>query len=516
MKAFLLDSGVDFDFSAPAVREEPALIQDLGLQAVFTAMAGGDETIRDVARRVLLSSLKTADAILYRQAVLQDCLENRDTVRAIYALVTEAIGKEKKNYFGLSANYPAGILHRSIDVLGMFVEALTKLRAIVEQQAVRFRSGGFRRFFAMIQHDLDDAYFTTLRRHLFQLKLRSGVLVSAALGAAGKGAGYVLREHQRGRWDWLADLLHQRHDTYTFYIAERDDSGMRALSELNDRAINLIANAAAQSNDHILAFLRMVRDELAFYLGCVNLAEVLADKRETTCFPVPASNAERVLRFSGLYDLALRLNLDTPVVANDFDGSGKSLVMITGANQGGKSTFLRSIGIAQLMMQAGMFAPARGFSANLCSILLTHYKREEDNSMTSGKLDEELLRMSGLVDRLGHDSLVLFNESFQSTNEREGSAIARDLVLVLLGHRVKILFVTHLHDLARSLFERDDPAMAFLRAERREDGTRSFHVVEGRPLPTSFGQDLYREIFVESPGGCRQAPPSPVAGAPTG
>ncbi|MGC8468341.1 MAG: MutS-related protein [Acetobacteraceae bacterium] len=516
MKAYLLDPSADFNFSAPASPEEPALIQDLGLHAVFAAMAGGDETIRDVARRVLLSSLKTTDAILYRQAILQDCLENRGTVRAIYALVTEAITKEKKNYFGLSANYPSGILHRSVDVLGMFVEALAKLRGIADLHGGRFRSDGFRRFFSMIQHDLDDAYFKTLRQHLMQLKLRSGVLVSATLGAAGKGTGYVLREYQRGRWAWLADLLRRRHDTYTFYIAERDDSGLRALSELHDRAINLIANAAAQSNDHILAFLRMVRDELAFYLGCVNLAEILADKGEAVSFPVPAGSAERLLRFSGLYDLALRLNIDTSVVANDFDGTGKSLVMITGANQGGKSTFLRGIGIAQLMMQAGMFVPARAYSANLCSILLTHYKREEDNSMTSGKLDEELLRMSGLVDRLGPDSLVLFNESFQSTNEREGSAIARDLVLVLLEHRVKILFVTHLHDLARSLFERDDPEMAFLRAERRQDGTRSFHIVGGRPLPTSFGQDLYREIFAGSSGGERTATPHPVAGTLTG
>jgi len=60
----------------------------------------------------------------------------------------------------------------------------------------------------------------------------------------------------------------------------------------------------------------------------------------------------------GLYDPALALVAGGGVVANDLAAAGKELVVITGANQGGKSTFLRSIGLAQLLMQAGMFVPA--------------------------------------------------------------------------------------------------------------------------------------------------------------
>ena len=68
--------------------------------------------------------------------------------------------------------------------------------------------------------------------------------------------------------------------------------------------------------------------------------------------------------------------------------------MITGANQGGKSTFLRSVGVAQLMMQTGMFVAAQAFSADVRDHVFTHFKREEDAAMESGKLDEELARMS--------------------------------------------------------------------------------------------------------------------------
>ena len=116
------------------------------------------------------------------------------------------------------------------------------------------------------------------------------------------------------------------------------------------------------------------------------------------------------------------------VIGNDVTGDQKALVMITGANRGGKSTFLRSIGLAQLMMQCGMFVPAESFRANVCHGVFTHFKREEDSSMGSGKLDEELRRMSGIVDQISPYSMALFNESFASTNEREGSEIARQIV----------------------------------------------------------------------------------------
>ena len=90
------------------------------------------------------------------------------------------------------------------------------------------------------------------------------------------------------------------------------------------------------------------------------------------------------------------------------NADGKSLVMITGANQGGKSTFLRSIGLAQLMTQSGMFVGAESLQMNMCDAVFTHYKREEDRAMESGKLDEELARMSEIADHItpGCDAVV--------------------------------------------------------------------------------------------------------------
>lgn len=165
--------------------------------------------------------------------------------------------------------------------------------------------------------------------------------------------------------------------------------------------------------------------------------------------------------------------------------------MITGANRGGKSTLLRSLGMAQLMMQCGLFVGADSFTANVAAAVFTHFKREEDTGQAQGKLDEELARMDGIVDRLSPSALMLFNESFGATNEREGSEIGQHVVRALLKAGVKVVFVTHMYDLAGALAEQNDRSMQFLRADRR----RSFKVVEGAPLPSSYGDDLYRRIF---------------------
>ncbi len=103
--------------------------------------------------------------------------------------------------------------------------------------------------------------------------------------------------------------------------------------------------------------------------------------------------------------------------------------------------------------------------------------------------------MSEIVDALTPDSILLFNESFAATNEREGSEIARQIVHALLETRVKVFFVTHLYEFAHGLWEDKMDSAIFLRAEREAGGRRTFKLVSGEPLQTSFGLDLYKNIF---------------------
>jgi hypothetical protein len=495
MKVFLAHLDRDLDLEADLPANASDLSQDLGLDIVLRAMAGGDKFLFEVAKATVFASLHDPVAIRYRQDVLADCLAQRVVIRQLYALAVDAIEQERR-LWGTSS-IPDSLLRRSVDALGLFVPSLKQLRAIAEEHAPAFGSRGFARLFREIASELDGAYLRTVEGHLQRLQFRDGVRLSAELGTANRGTNHVLRRRVR-KPGWRERIGLGEPDSYTWQLPERDDAGARALGELRGQGIALAANALAQSTDHILSYFKQLRLELGFYVGCLNLLEHLERKGEPTSLPEPLAAGTPRLSARGLYDVALSLSLGNGrTVGNDLTADDRSLIVITGANRGGKSTFLRSLGLAQLLMQAGMFVPAEAFRADVRDGLFSHFKREEDASLRSGKLDEELGRISSIVDKTRPGSMVLFNESFASTNEREGSEIARQIVHALLEAGIKVGYVTHMYDLARGFHaERRDDSL-FLRAERLPDGRRTYRVIDGEPLPTSHGEDIYRRIFLE-------------------
>ena len=512
MKVYLMYPARDFDAEQEFPSGAQAVIQDLEVNTLLNAMAGGDEFLLGIARTALLCGLADPETIIYRQQVMRDCLAQPAVVREIYGIAVQAILAEKRIWWGIGSRYPEAILHRSVEVMQLFVTALKLLRRVADSHASDFRSDGFTRLFTMISKELGDDYFAAVEAHLKRLKFSGGVLVSAGLGPGNAGAGYVLRTPRATRRG-LGDLIGVgNRSAYTLTVSDRDEAGARALSELSGQGINHVANAMAQSAEHILGFFRVLRTELAFYIGALNARERLAAKGEPTCFPEPRPRAEAAFSAAGLYDPCLALTISGKVVGNDISADGKPLVMITGANQGGKSTFLRGAGLAQLMMQSGMFVAATALRASVCHGLFTHYKREEDATMTSGKLDEELARMSDITGHIASGSLLLCNESFASTNEREGSQLARQIIRAMLEAGIRVFYVTHLYDLARGFHAEPGTAALFLRAERQSDGQRTFRLAGGEPLPTSHGNDVYQTVF----GALAEAAPSPQPYGGTG
>jgi DNA mismatch repair ATPase MutS len=516
MKAFLMYRDRDFGLIEDQMPNAADLMQDLELDSLLLAMAAGDEFLRDVGKKALLASLREPEEILYRQQILIDCQQWPESVRELYTIAVEAIERERKVWGWVSDKYPDSTLHRSVEVLQILVESLKRLRQVADADGQKFRSEGFGRLFEMLTTELSDDYLRIVDDHLEQLAFRNGTLISAELGKGNKGVNYILRKptYKAQSWiervqDWVEQLTSR--DAAGFYeIHERDEAGFRALSELRSQGISRVATALAQSTDHILSFFRMLRLELGFYVGCLNLRDRLVRKGEPLCLPEPLPANQPMLTSQALYDVCLSLNMEQRVVGNDVLGDHKALVMITGANRGGKSTFLRSVGLAQLMMQCGMLVPAESFRANVCHGVFTHFKRKEDSIMESGKLDEELKRMNGIVDQINPYSMALFNESFASTNEREGSEIARQIVGALLEMDVKVLYVTNMFDLAKGFYPRKMNDALFLRAERLAEGQSTFRLVAAEPLPTSYGQDLYRLVFGPAPDGTSVAGASPL------
>jgi MutS domain V len=470
------------------------LTQDLELQTLWLAMAGDDDFLYETARRATLSSLTDPESVRYRQQVLVDCLDHPEIARELYGLALEGLAAERKAGGLWSSATPSMVIHRSVEALRLHVDILRRLRKLAEENRGTVRSEGFRRFFSMLEAELSDEYLATIEQHLDELGFRRGMLETAVLGKGLKGREYVVRrERERSRLERFFGT--RRSSGLSFDVHPRDESGARALEDIKSRGLIDVAVAVEKSANHVRAFFTSLKIELAFYLGCLNLHERLTEKGEPICFPEPLPQDERSLVAESIYDVALTLHLDERTVGNEVDAEGKTLVVITGANQGGKSTLLRALGLAQLMLQAGMFVGAESFRANVSAGLFTHFKREEDETMEGGKLDEELRRMSQLAQHFVPGGLLLCNESFASTNEREGSEIARQIIRALLERRMKVFYVTHMYDLGHSLRAEQSQDALFLRAERLPDGGRTFKLREGEPLPTSFGEDSYLRIF---------------------
>ena len=496
MKVYLLYQDRDFDFGADLPAGHHELIQDLELTTLLRAMAAGDKFLHGVATKVLLASLHDPGAIRYRQRVLADCLAQPEVIREMYAVAVGALEDKRHLWGGYGGTYqnPSSNLSGAVRHLEAYVARLRQLRKIADDHAGKFRSDGMRALFATLHRDLDDEYFEEISDHLNQLRVRAGVLVSAELDSDNSGAGLVLRAPGEARRRWTGRLSLGPRTTYSFTLSPRDEAGAQILEDLTSRGINLVANAAAQSADHIGSYFTMLRAELAFYVSCLNLADRLAAKQVPVTTPEPAQPSTLAFSCTDLRDACLELQSPDPVVGNDVQADGKSLVIITGANSGGKSTFLRSVGVAQLMMQCGLFVTAQSCRADAERGIFTHFIREEDPGMTSGRLDDELRRMSAIADHIGPHCLVLFNESFAGTNEHEGSEIGHQVVRALLDAQIKVFFVTHRFEFADRFHRQRAPTTLFLRAERRPDGCRNYKLAVREPLPTSFGEDLYYQL----------------------
>ncbi len=498
MKVLLLHKSQRFDLDTNSLINEKDLTQDLGLNLLFKTMAGGDKFLLDVCKKTLLSFLKTdVKTVNYRQEILKDCLDNTEIVRKLYSLTIEAAQRKDVSWYRIFSKQPRSVLSNSIEIMKIYLDILRKIRTLVEENGSKFHSPGFSRFFDMISKEWSDDYFIEIENHLKALKLSGGISFNGKLTKGNKGSSYQLIRPAVDEKNWWSWLFPKKTRNYTFTIHKRDNTGIRILGEIENKVLNNVANTVAQTNDHLFDFLQTLQTELAFYLGCLNLHTALSNLGSPISFPEVKEMASQIRSFDGLYDISLSLSMKKRLVGNILNIDDKDLIIITGANEGGKTTFLRSIGLSQMMMQTGMFVPAESYTGSLCAGIFTHFKREEDSTMESGKLDEELNRMDQIVNDITPNSMILINESFSSTNEREGSKIAQQIVKALVTRRINVFFVTHLYAFSNEFYTSRTDNMIFLRAERKPDGERTYKLVEGEPFQTSYGLDLYNRIFTD-------------------
>lgn len=491
MKVRLMHPGRDFDVDAPVPAWSDDLRRDLELDFLWDAMAVGDRFLRPVAVAGMLQGVGDVDTVRYRQEVLADCVRNEDAARELYQVTLDALAAERSVWFMPLRSSSTVTLSSAVALLSALADLLQRLHALCARIRPAFTSRAFLEMFAVIDAELDEDYLRTLRGVLAEMKFPHGMLISARVGVDGQTASQVLRRGKRGNRG-LFDKTPLKRPFYSFGIPERDEAGFNALAALKDRSVVDVAEAAGASAQHVRAYFATLRTELGFYLCALNLRHALVGLGVPVSVPDVRDDAG--CDATGLCDPCLALRAGAAPVGNDLAMADGRLLVITGANHGGKSTFLRALGVAQLMAQAGMFVAGESFATRPAGQVLTHWTREEDEGLRHGKLDEEMDRMSGLIDRVEAGDLVLCNESFASTNEAEGSQIALEVTEALVAGGVRVRFVTHLYDFARAAAGADLGAQ-FLRAPRDAGGERSYRLEQAPPLPTSYGVELYDRVF---------------------
>jgi len=200
-----------------------------------------------------------------------------------------------------------------------------------------------------------------------------------------------------------------------------------------------------------------LKTEAEFYIKFTELIKRIERLGLKFCKPVIAKDQENNTKIDGLYDLTLALQrikdgkyeLYKEVVCNDlrFDKDGEIFVL-TGPNKGGKTTYIRSVGIAQILFQAGCFVPASRAQMSIVDAIHTHFPEEEALGIDKGRLGKEAERISIIINSSTSKSLVLLNETFSSTREVDGYYLGRDVLKILMKLKCKGIYVTHFSELA--------------------------------------------------------------------
>lgn len=482
------------------------MVKDLNLAVIFQAMADRDEDIYNTCKNVIMNPIVDERILNFRQEMVHDAIHNRDFYEGLYRLTGRAMREIEKNQGsgkqGKREQSKVQQIYQSLQMLVVQVKYLEEMKDFMRTEAAE-RSGGMTELTKKVREIYSDDFAQVLRQEVENMNvlMRGGRLVlTAGIGGGMKCSDAVINRlepvdyRKMGkmrcalRWIMLRffspEAVRLTDTTLSQEASQMETNGLHYTLQIYERFIR-----------EFREFFEKMHEQLGFYVGCGNLYSKLTHLKMKVSFP-RVSREKGKNEFQNLYELSMALQTMKNPVPNTISDDCR-LHVISGANQGGKSTFLRSVGIAQVMMQAGLFVPATYFESSLYDNIVTHFTRREDSSMNSGRLVEEMKRMNQIVDMISGKSLILMNESFSSTTEKEGSQIAEQIIQAMYDSGVTIFMVTHLFAFANQMYQKKLEAARFMSAERREDGTRTFRMIDHEPTETSYGLDLYRELIGE-------------------
>ncbi len=491
--------------------------EDLSLGQMADLMAGSDKQIRKIAHDQLAHPLADVRAIRRRQALVKAMRTDEGRVCASLKTITARTragmaavwGSLDDGYGTTTDRLGTAVARLHIGLKGL--QELSKLlhgcriadpapRAVASPDDTNGcegrQNGGddtrgdsatalLRQLAETIDHSVPDGDFAAADRLLDRFSHQKNLIVLT---------GFDPLLHQRDvralvtpdgpmaladRIRWMA--------APRLRFGESDVAAAQDLTARREAALAPAAEVLIRACLTVTRFFDRLDDSLAFLAGSVSLHKALHSHGGPVCFPSVTRAEGRAFSCADLREVPLAVR--GAAVGTDLGAPDLRLCLITGANQGGKTTFLTAVGQARVMAQCGLPIAARSLTAPVRRSILTHFRREEDSSLHSGKLEEELHRAARLVEQMRSPALVLFDESFASTNERDGSLLNEEIDDGLLHAGCEIWSVTHLTDYARHFY--GVPCVVSLVAPRG----RTFRLVQAAPASSADGLGLARRIL---------------------
>jgi DNA mismatch repair protein MutS len=429
---------------------------DLNLDQIVAEIAG-DREERDLITELLYAPLHDADAVRYRQEVFQDLEDPAlfDEVQRFAGLMQE-VRAHLRQLAKMDCRYQReGWL---LDAAAIYCDAVQSLAGHLA--SARLGSRALLAFREYLASYVASAGFAALVR---DTRSRRDALGQIRYCTRIRGLRVEVSRYQEEA-DYSAAVL-ETFERFKQSAAKNYLIGYRTWPGINHvtaQVLDLVARLfpeefaaldeyCRQHSGFVDEGIRRADQELQFYLAFLGYIKPVRAAGLSFCYPGVSATSKDV-RAAGTFDLALAHRLAggrTPVVTNEFHLNGpERIFVVTGPNQGGKTTFARTFG--QLHHLAAVGCPVPGSAARLFLFdrLFTHFAREEDLTKMTGKLEDDLVRIGTILRAATPASIVILNEIFASTTLHDARFLGTKLLTKVMQLDALCVYVTFVDELA--------------------------------------------------------------------
>lgn len=237
------------------------------------------------------------------------------------------------------------------------------------------------------------------------------------------------------------------------------------------------------------------RRQMSFFHTYLRLMRDVESKQLHFCIPTLCDS----VRIAGddIFDLSLAVSKlhgdDLNVTVNSISlPIEKNGAILTGANQGGKTTFLRSVGLSCLLAMCGCPVPATCFSIAPLSKIITFFSASEDECGRISKFEAEAKAYFTRSKCFSESVLVLFNEYFVGTNRQQGAEILKQCIVDIINRGASFICVTHMQELYNMLGDKTNESVKYLKSEikLKYENCRTYRIIEQRPDGCAYSRDI--------------------------